>query len=531
MELNPRVKYNRLFVHWISIITIVILLLAVFSNLTANTGNIEIFFCSDTLYLPSLYRDLFIDKNSISGWELNPAPNYFPDMLVYFLLMFITNDFIIASFVFSIVQYVILGFLFTKILRVIFPSASAYYNMLIYALLSFFILEFFFFTKDFYYIFLILVNSYHTGAFVMMLLCTYLTFQYIQDRKLFRLLLIFCIGFLMMLSDKLFLVLYVAPVCFTMACMFKKTGLRPALYLISTCALFVYSGNEAFNSIDKEHYNLLGTPGNEPSVDKMLQQFGTFLDQMKFYLGSYGIRSVILCLFVVSFTLMVYVFIHSLRKAVKGLVPVYALFSISFSLGVLCAPMIAGKYEGWDCIRYNAYPFYFTVLNVAVFFGYSIKSDALSKFGRYGLLSFTLLLLGIGVWQLKPAGLKAYFNYCPANARLVDELADRENLKFGVGNYWEAKEITMFSKKGVKVYAVFDDIALYLHVANDAWFFDNMFNFVVLNDFKDTTLYRTKLKDIRYVTNTPQLKLVKTRPFFYNRIIGGTAINTEIKEK
>src|SRR5688500_14544520 len=136
MNQNPGLKYNKLFINGLAVITIVSLLVSLFSTLNSVRSNTNIFLCSDTLYLPSIYKDLFIDKNDFAGWHLNPAPNFFPDMVFYFLLMFISGDFIVSSFIFSIVQYLVIALLFIKIFRTIFPAASIYYNLMVCTLLS-----------------------------------------------------------------------------------------------------------------------------------------------------------------------------------------------------------------------------------------------------------------------------------------------------------------------------------------------------------------------------------------------------------
>ena len=38
---------------------------------------------SDQLYLPSLYRDIFVDHGSLRDWALPPAPSFFPDLVLY----------------------------------------------------------------------------------------------------------------------------------------------------------------------------------------------------------------------------------------------------------------------------------------------------------------------------------------------------------------------------------------------------------------------------------------------------------------
>lgn len=516
-----------MFVNSLSVVTITVLLTALFSNLTAVKENINIFFCSDTLYLPSIYNDLFIDGNKMRDWHLNPAPNYFPDMTVYFILMYLTNNFIVSSFIFSFVQYIFLGFIFIKILRAIFPNASPYYNLLICALLSVFLLEFFFFTKDFLYVFLLMVNAYHTGAFIGALVCVFFSFRFISSGKKIWLLWILIVGFLMVISDRLFIVLYVAPVCVTALILYKRLSLKMVLNLVGTNIIFATAGLIVFAMIDSDAYQAAHDHTAIGGSSVIKEQLLRFLGQMYDMMSTVGFRSFTLYLFIVSLLLTIYVFIRSIRKSSNVLISCYSCFSIIFSLGVILAPMLSGKYISNDCIRYNIYPVYLAVLNLAVFLCCVREGRSSLRVGRFLLVGLNMAMLAAGFSQLKAGGLKEFFKYYPDEVRLVDELAEKENLKYGVGDYWDAKKITLFSKKGVKVYPVFSDIALNLHVANDRWFFDNIFNFVVLNRLGDTTTYKSVLKNINYVSYTDKLRLVKTDSFTYRRSTGGIAINIE----
>jgi len=41
---------------------------------------------SDNFYFARLYMDLVLEDGPWGEWHLTPAPNYFPEMLLYFLL-------------------------------------------------------------------------------------------------------------------------------------------------------------------------------------------------------------------------------------------------------------------------------------------------------------------------------------------------------------------------------------------------------------------------------------------------------------
>src|SRR3954471_21858303 len=81
-----------------------VITVAFFSHLYFNGVEWDLFLSSDALYLPSLYQDILIDKNSVADWHLNPAPNFFPDMAAYFILRFVCGNFIWSTFVFALLQ-------------------------------------------------------------------------------------------------------------------------------------------------------------------------------------------------------------------------------------------------------------------------------------------------------------------------------------------------------------------------------------------------------------------------------------------
>jgi len=64
--------------------------------------------------------------------------------------------------------------------------------------------------------------------------------------------------------------------------------------------------------------------------------------------------------------------------------------------------------------------------------------------------------------------------YYPEIVAKTDEKAHLLGSRYGISEYWDAKMITMFSKKDLRVYAAFPDLACYEHVANKHWFRQSM---------------------------------------------------------
>jgi hypothetical protein len=47
---------------------------------------------SDCLYLSAMYRDIFVDRVGVRAWHAQPAPSFFPDLPLYFLLRALTGS-------------------------------------------------------------------------------------------------------------------------------------------------------------------------------------------------------------------------------------------------------------------------------------------------------------------------------------------------------------------------------------------------------------------------------------------------------
>jgi hypothetical protein len=99
----------------------------------------------------------------------------------------------------------------------------------------------------------------------------------------------------------------------------------------------------------------------------------------------------------------------------------------------------------------------------------------------------------------------------------VDDAAQKDKLYYGVGGYWDAKYITLFSKKGVHIYPVYDDLTPCNHVTNENWYTDRraIFNFIIQNHIADSLKYRSRLGLTGEQLNSGEAQLIKVPPFRY----------------
>lgn len=127
-------------------------------------------------------------------------------------------------------------------------------------------------------------------------------------------------------------------------------------------------------------------------------------------------------------------------------------------------------------------------MGILLYYLFSISGKKLSfmSFVTKVAMIFGLYLLFTGFIFFSFGGLKGYFSYSPEIAKSLDAIKDADPLKYGVANYWDAKLITMFSKKGIKVYPIHDGLIPYTHVTNQ----NGKITFIkILQPMKPTALY------------------------------------------
>ena len=500
-------------------------ILAFFSRLY-STDNIGTFLNADCLYLPSMYKDLFLDGNDLKNWNLIPAPHFFPDTVLYFILMFISkNSFIISSFVFAFIQYACILYILSRIFKAILPNISKHWYSLIYLLLSFFLMEYQFLTKEYYYSFYLLSNCFHTGGFIMALLCLLFTINYYKapSHKRLLLILIVCIGSIV--SDRLFIVLYCVPVFISGFFLINRMAFKHLLRFALTIVIGTWAGLKLFQFLSEGIYFHIDNPHKLLAFEDIKSSFELFSEQMLIYMSEFGFKFITIYLFILSFAAMVFLFFYTRKKA-DNLMHFYAIFNIVFSIVVLSAPIINGNYTGFDTLRYNIYPLYLMALNIPLFLAYMIKHSRALAIGRYVMATVSVCFVTIGAFSVSAEDLKSYFSYYPAQVKAIDQIAQEQGLLCGVGNFWEAKKIMLFSKKGVKVYSVFEDLAFYAHAANEDWFLKNKFNFILLNGFNDTIAYKKNDLTFMPLRNQEELKLIKTNTFVYRKDKGYLPVNS-----
>ncbi len=506
-------RFHYSILNLISVSVVLCFILAWFSRLADY--DIDKFFSADCLYLPSVYKDLFIDGNELKGWVLNPAPNFFPDMVVYFGLMLVSgNSLWIASFIFSVIQVAALMYIMSRIFKSLMPRQSTHWYSLIFLLLTFFIMEYLFFSREYYYSFYMLSNAFHTGSFVMAMFCLWISLKYFTKPSTWLLLSLLGISVLCIVSDRLFLIFYTIP-AFSTALFFIKPFKSKVVFLfMGTLLLSAALGLVCFYVLAQGNYVHVDQPHKLMAFSDMAESLRIFSRQMADYLSEFSFKSMTICLSMVAFIAIIVLYFKT-RKNRDRLLSYYILFNIVFSVLVISAPIINGNYTGYDTLRYNIYPFYLMPLNLMVFLAYMVRSKSRLRYGKGIALVVHVLFFIVACRFINTTFLYRYFSYYPDKVRVLDAFASGAGLKCGLAGYWDAKPVTMFSRKGLRLYAVFPDLNYNSHVANTEWFHSNTFNYLLLPDPVDTALYQQKFRSIRILRTGCGFFIVKTPDFTF----------------
>lgn len=505
---SRRGKRGLLF-FWSAVAVGCITVLATF--LHAEDWELHYFFSSDTLYLPSIYRDIFVDGGSLDEWWLNAAPNFFPDMGLYFLLHWLLGPFTVTSYAFSVVQFALIALLFRAICRqsgmVIDDRAVA-----LAVLVMTFVVITGLWGADFGFAFQLLSNAFHMGAFVNALLSTWLLMLVLARPGSGQLLLLGLAVFAGAISDKLFWVMFSGPAA--LSCLLLALH-RPLRVRHGGIALLVavatWAADFSLRSLDDAFPLVIERPYQYLAFERIGFSWGRFLDMLRGYLTEHVLSA---CMITIGLVSLVWVMVRGVSAFIEWRKPVAPpawpadmrptvlrwMLAMFFPF-VLLVPVLNGSFDGPDSLRYDFSVFVLAPLvagiQLARWLGRRVVLTVLVLGAAIGLPSLWICLTGGN-------GYAHVAQYKPERVRTIDRMARELGLKNGVANYWDAKLMTMFSEEDLIVMPIFGDAGVQLHVNREGMYYRSirkgqdplLFNFVVLHP-EITGEYMTRILPVK----------------------------------
>jgi hypothetical protein len=463
-------------------------------------------FSSDALYLPTFYIDIFIDKTGIEGLKLNAAPNFFPDMFLYFILYSITGNVVISGIVYSVIQSMFILVLFFLISKVIFYKSFNFIYPAFINILFILILISGLFNSYISLTWHLINNAYHTSAFVLSLFSIYLYLKYIRFNKTIHIILLSVCIFLGSLNDKIYILAAVFPLAIlSIILLFKKIIQKQKTFkLLLSISISAILGLTALNIILNITSISLIHKDFTFSLEKTLYSINFAWGYLSEQLLKFDIVSLILVSGYMTYIILIIkllFFRNNFSNEEATYKTIFQFFSVLFFFFVFLTPIIIiGEFHEPSMFRYIIFIFYLAFINIGLLFSH-IKHRLPINIITFSLLFFTLFVLGN---QFSKNDLKyetnALINFKPEYIKNIEEIATNEkNLKLGIASYWKARQITAFNNKDLRVYATFKNNKLNPELfcgSNRLWFFpksnepnDRIYNFIVLDELKDTSFY------------------------------------------
>ena len=520
-----------------SIVLNILICITLLSSLD-NKG-MAMLFSSDTMYVPSIYRDLFVHHNTLAGWHLNAAPDFFPDMVLYGILRICTGSFLPAIFAYSILLLIILLGLLSVLYRQFFPEMGKYYLSTGILLMSIFIGQFLTGTHDLIYTAQILGLSFHLTAFLMALLAMILLFMFIRNGNILSLVLLFIVATIATFNSLLFIIMFTIPTFFLLILVLRKSPFRlRLLYSIGVNLISLGIGLYFYYLLcHRSSLTVMNLESKAFAFSNINASLQIFVQQHWSYISAMDPRGIADLLFLfawlVQMTLLVkYLFVW-LRKGgdtKRTLEVIYLIIFVCATTIILLMPVINGSYTGYDIIRYNIFSIYLGIFS----FSYLLyKSARLLPMKRWGISTITVSLFSIvfiftaiqiGKIDLK-SGLKHYMNFYPDEVSEIDSLARKYDLRNGVSTYWHAKYISMFSRENLRVVSVFPDLNPWFHVMNQNWYYyedgssenRRKFDFVIMDNMLPDTVQKYLGVPLDTLYMPDQYQVLLYSGFYYSK--------------
>jgi hypothetical protein len=522
-------KKLEIFIYSLSIVVYIAYIFYAYSSMPPEY--LSKIFNSDALYLPVFYQDIFIDKTGFDGIRFNGQPNFFPDMLFYFIIHFFTKDFLISTFLYSILQNLIIIILIYHLTKLIIKSFNLYYPSFINLLFVMIYCSMIFGNYPDLRFHLI-CNGYHTSAFILSILGLVLFFYYLKTNKIIYPILISILTILGALNDKIFILTFAIPFFATnFFLIIKNKDKKKNIYLIINVVLstligyLIYRGIELYtsNSFIPQDFSI--TSEKIQTSFKFASKFllNQILD-LKYY-------SIIIIIGYLTFLISLFFFIKNLFKKTDGNQTEFVIFyefAIVYFVFVYFTPIITGSFIFVHIFRYIVSVFYLGLIGFVIFLSV-FKNTITVKIPVYLLLISTIIiLLTYSIKGDMIKGLQTNLKFKPEYVKNLEIIAQSNNdLKLGIAEYWKARQTTMFNNQDLKVYATFyPGLNPELWTShNKYWYFQKnensvprIFNFIVLENDADTTKFSDFFgtENLKFIKQG-NISIIKVPDFIYNK--------------
>lgn len=477
----------------ISVFIILILLYATNYYYSGIVNDLkDLLYNSDSLYIPSLFRDVLGGTGKFSDWILTPAPYFFPDYVMYAIAYAASPDIFYQILLFSILQITLTALallpvagLFLK--KQAMEAAVAAVSVLLLLAVAFSG------GKRFE---LLLVSGFHYGAFLCGIVYVFLAARMTATPATgWHLIAATVIAFLTSMSDNLFILQFVlplAPVILLVSIFARGHGLaislaRFALPVIAAAGGWLTNRVLLGNTSYGVEISLLAIPG------RMIELFNNIYVFSPVMFIFQGIVSLLMLAYSVSRISA------AARKGISG----QDIIVISMTASIISAILGVALISSVDTASRYCLPFIFFPVIFAIFYLFSRFAPVRRhvSFAMPVITAAVLATAAVNARTADPDGRHAGQFY-PEYMACIDSAVASRGLKYGVAQYWDAKHIQAFSKNDVVIAQYFANLNEHRWITS-ARYFRESYDFVITSRLMDE-IYWIKASDIEQLSGHPE---------------------------
>lgn len=435
---------------------------------------------SDALYIPIMVDDIFSRGGDLQKWHLTPAPYFFPDGLLYFLITLARIRLYPGIYVYAIFQYLItVGFvylIYQTINQKKSPTAAAVVAIT-FIVLALFVGDSVTLSTTGNTFLFILTIAFHYGSFLASLIAFWVVIKYLDSESchksnLYLPLILTLVCAATTLSDSLFIVQFTAPILVALAFNYVRSQRKGSLkYLILFIVIILGSllGHFAYDPLiaNKSKYAIGIDLSN---LNEKINTLISFAIQL--YSKQPIVATGLILFYAYALLSLFRSFIkidNQKSKVEKNLLIDFSLFS---TLSMLSANILASHMQFG--IRYIIPLFYLPIICTALVLTEKIHEKILNK-----LLIITSLALLIGSSTLDN---DTHVKQQRSEAICIADAIDSTSLKHGVATYWDAKLIQAFASNDIRIAQFTGDLQEYRWITNSDWYRPTYDFLIISND-------------------------------------------------
>lgn len=451
---------------------LVLSLAALVTAYMAGHSAVEYLFNSDELYLPTVFSDVLAKGGHMADWFLPPAPYFFPDYPMYFLVYLLGpmpySQIAIFTIVQSVMVFLAIWFLCRTLLKpdALIKAISMSVTLIWLALSA---------GKPFSFL---LSSASHYGIFITSIafVALWLKHDNVSPRPHNNLWLVLtsAIAFASALSDNLFLIQVIAPFVATALLIDianRDFSIKRKIVLL-TPAFFGVLGSFSYQFV-VTHYTRYPTSLGFGKIVVNLHDIYVIFNTAITASVVYSV------LFFAYLGLIIHVACDLFRRPTARAYPQtlawLAMFSLMSQCAIVSAVTLITDLEVVE--RYFIAALSWPVIVVVLFAGHYLQKRFFSPATL--LCAAAVVSLGWSTYQLASRNGLSERHY-PASVACIDDVLEHAGLNNGIGQYWDAKYLQTFSRLALNIAPHHGDLGEMPWITSKRYFKDR-YDFAIIS--------------------------------------------------